>query len=323
MLEINSRSIRFLSMLGQRGTAGQTLTDLANNDPRILCMTADLCTTSGLDRFREKHPDRLINVGIAEQNMIGVAAGLAMTGYQVFTSTFATFASMRALEQMRSLLAYMELNVKVIGMAAGFSMGLFGNTHYSNEDIAIARANPNLYVYSPADALETAKLMYAVSMSDKPCYIRLTGTGNQPSVYREDYTLILGKAITLMNGCDVALIATGSMVYQALQTAKLLAEYGLSSSVVNFHTIKPLDTDKIDQLAANHKLLVTIEEHSIIGGLGGAVAEHIATNAIQTPLIICGVRDRFSHAGDYCYLLEQNGLTAKQIADLVQESLHC
>ncbi len=322
MLEINSKNIRFLSMLGQRGTAGQTLTDIANNEKRLICMTADLCTTSGLDRFRETHPERIINVGIAEQNMIGIAAGLAMSGYQVYTSTFATFASMRALEQMRSLLAYMELNVKVIGMAAGFSMGLFGNTHYSIEDIAIARAIPNLSIYSPADALETAKLLYAVSTNDKPCYIRLTGTGNQPSVYKEDYTLTLGKAITLVDGCDVAIIATGSMVYQALQTATLLTERGISSTVVNFHTIKPLDVEMINQLAENHKLLVTVEEHNIIGGLGGAVAEHMATNSINTQLVICGVMDRFSHAGDYDYLLKQNGLTAQQISDRILTIYH-
>ena len=318
MLEINARNIRFLSMLGQRGACGQALADIAANNESILCITADLCTTSGLDRFRERYPDRLLNAGIAEQNMLGIAAGLAMDGYQVYASTFATFASMRAVEQMRTLLAYMNLDVKVIGMAAGFSMGFFGNTHYSMEDIAIARAIPNLNVYSPADALETYKMLPLLQKTKVPCYLRLTGAGNLPCVYSADYDLKLGKAVVLSSGSDAALVATGSMVYQATRAAKELEAQGISCTVINMHTIKPLDTDVIDKASNGHRLIVTIEEHGALGGLGGAVAEHLAGLERHAPLEIIGIPNRFTHAGDYGFMLEASGLTAPQITERVR-----
>jgi len=321
MIEMDRKNIRMFSMLGQRGTCGYVLADLAEQDDRILCMTADLCTTSGLDRFRDAHPDRMLNMGIAEQNMVGVAAGLAMDGYQVFTSTFATFASMRAVEQLRTMLAYMKLNVKVIGMASGFSMGFFGNTHYSMEDLAVTRAIPHLTVVSPADALETAKIITAASQSDQPFYIRLTGAGNMPMVYREDYELEIGKAIWLREGKDVCLIATGSMVYQSLEAAKQLEAEGISCSVINMHTIKPLDNEAIDLACASHRLIVTVEEHSVIGGLGGAVAERLAEKTNHPPHLRIGVQDVFPKAGNYTYLQEQCGLTGTQIRATICQNL--
>ena len=236
MATYDRKLIRTLSMLGQRGTCGYMLTELASEYENFLCMTADLCTTSGLDRFASSYPERMLNAGIAEQNMVGVAAGLAMDGYQIFASTFATFASMRAVEQLRTMLAYMNLNVKLIGMASGFSMGFFGNTHYSMEDLAITRAIPNLRVISPADALETAKMIELLVQDESPYYIRLTGAGNMPMVYREDYELILGKAVTLREGNDVCIIATGSMVYQACQAAAELEKKNVHCTVFNMHT---------------------------------------------------------------------------------------
>lgn len=321
MIEMDRKNIRMFSMLGQRGTCGYVLADLAEQDENILCMTADLCTTSGLDRFKEAHPDRMLNLGIAEQNMIGVAAGLAMDGYQVFTSTFATFASMRAVEQLRTMLAYMKLNVKVIGMASGFSMGFFGNTHYSMEDLAITRAIPNLTVVSPADALETAKTITAAAQADQPFYIRLTGAGNMPMVYREDYELEIGKAIELKSGSDVCLIATGSMVYQSLEAAKQLEAEGISCSVINMHTIKPFDTAAVDRACETHRLIVTVEEHSTIGGLGGAVAERLAERKAHPVHLRIGVQDVFPKAGNYSFLQEQCGLTAPQIKATILQNL--
>lgn len=322
MVDLDRKTIRMFSMLGQRGTCGYTLSKLAEQDQRILCMTADLCTTSGLDRFQVAHPDRMLNVGIAEQNMVGVAAGLAMDGYQVFASTFATFASMRAVEQLRTMLAYMNLNVKLIGMASGFSMGFFGNTHYSMEDLAITRAIPNLTVLSPADAGETAKMMEAVARIDGPCYIRLTGAGNMPIVYKEDYSLEIGKAVTLREGSDVCLIATGSMVYRSLQAAAQLLEAGITCSVVNAHTVKPLDTDAVKRAAANHQLIVTVEEHSIFGGLGGAVAEVLAEKCSHPPLVRIGIQDCFPKAGSYSYLQDVCGLSVSHIVQQIEKMLY-
>jgi len=321
MVKLDRKTIRMFSMLGQRGTCGYTLAELAEQDQRILCMTADLCITSGLDRFQTAHPDRMLNAGIAEQNMVGIAAGLTMDGYQVFASTFATFASMRAAEQLRTLLAYMNLNVKLIGMASGFSMGFFGNTHYSMEDLAITRAIPNLTVLSPADAGETAKIMEAAAKIDGPCYIRLTGAGNMPVVYKEDYFLEIGRAVTLRQGCDVCFLATGSMVYQSLQAADQLLETGISCSVVNMHTIKPLDTEAVRLAAASHQLMVTVEEHSAFGGLGSAVAEVLAENSLHPPLVRIAVQDCFPRAGSYSYLQSACGLDAVHIVQRTQKAL--
>ncbi|MGO5115124.1 transketolase family protein [Candidatus Avoscillospira sp. LCP25S3_F1] len=316
MATFDRKLIRTLSMLGQRGTCGYMLTELAPQYENFLCMTADLCTTSGLDRFASSYPDRMLNIGIAEQNMVGVAAGLAMDGYQVFASTFATFASMRAVEQLRTMLAYMNLNVKLIGMASGFSMGFFGNTHYSMEDLAITRAIPNLKVLAPADALETAKMMELLVQEESPCYIRLTGAGNMPMVYREDYDLTLGKAVTLREGNEVCIIATGSMVYQACQAADALEKSGIRCRVLNMHTIKPLDTEAVQE-AQDCRLIVTCEEHSVLGGMGGAVAEYLAEHGAKVPLMRIGIEDFYPKAGEYNFLLEQCGLTSAKIQERI------
>lgn len=321
MLEINKKNARLWSMLGMRGSFGYAVTDIAQTDSTLLCLTADLCTTSGLDRFRDAFPDRLINMGIAEQNMVAVAAGLSMDGYNVFANTFATFASMRAIEQLRTAVSYMDLNVKVVGLASGFAMGFFGNTHYAMEDIAITRAIPNLMVLSPADATETVKVMYAVAKCNKPAYIRLTGTGNCPIVYTEDYDFEIGKSVRLCEGTDVTIIATGSMVYESLKAAKLLEDSGISASVIDMHTIKPLDTQAIG-LAKESKLIVTVEEHSVIGGLGGAVAEYLTTSGNAPKQLMIGVNDAFPKAGEYAYLLDKLGLTAEHIAEKIINNLN-
>lgn len=316
MATYDRKLIRTLSMLGQRGTCGYMLTELAAEHENFLCMTADLCITSGLDRFAHSYPERMLNVGIAEQNMVGIAAGLAMDGYQVFASTFATFASMRAVEQLRTMLAYMNLNVKLIGMASGFSMGFFGNTHYSMEDLAITRAIPNLRVVSPADALETAKMLELLIHDESPYYVRLTGAGNMPMVYREDYELVFGKAVTLREGNDVCIIATGSMVYQACRAADALANDGIQCRVLNMHTVKPLDQEAI-RAAQTCRLIVTCEEHSVLGGLGGAVAESLAEQGAKVPCMRIGVEDFYPKAGEYGFLLEQCGLTSAKIQERI------
>jgi len=320
MLEINKKNARLWSMLGMRGSFGYAMTDIAETDDKLICMTADLCTTSGLDRFHQAFPERLINIGIAEQNMVGVAAGLAMDGYKVFANTFATFASMRSIEQLRTAVAYMNLNVKIVGLASGFAMGFFGNTHYAMEDISIARAIPNLIILSPADATETIKVMYAAAEVHKPVYIRLTGTVNCPMVYTEDYDFEIGKAVQLREGSDVTIIATGNMVYESMQAAKLLEGDGISSSVINMHTIKPLDTQAIDG-ALKSRLIVTVEEHSILGGLGGAVAEYLAKKGDTPKQLIIGVNDVFPKAGEYTYMLDKLGLTSQHIARKISEAL--
>ena len=320
MINFKSMNVRMWSMLGQRGTFGTVMLELGVNIDNLMVLTGDLSTTSGLDRFKKTYPDKFLNIGIAEQNMIGIAGGLGKEGYVVFATTFATFATMRCLEQVRVHMGYMGLNVKLVGLASGFAMGMFGNTHYGMEDIALIRAIPNLVLLSPADCVEVAKATEASALYQGPVYLRLTGVMNNPVVYKNDYNFEIGKAITLRQGSDICIIATGSMVYQALEAAKLLDDRSISASVVNMHTIKPLDTSVIDE-ACNKKLIVTVEEHNTIGGLGGAVSEYKSCIAKAPRQVFIGIPDTFQTSGDYHYLLKQNNLTASQIAERIISEL--
>ena len=320
MMEINRTLIRTLSILGQRGAFGYTLKSAGEENSRIIALTADLCNTSGLDRFREAFPERLINVGIAEQNLIGVSAGLAAGGFIPFCTTFSNFAALRSCEQIRHFLGYMKENVKVVGFAGGFAMGMFGITHYGIEDIAAIRSVSNITIFSPCDGLETAKATMAAAQHDGPVYIRLTGVMNQPIVYKEDYAFETGKAVEVKGGTDIVIFATGGMVHRALQAAKRLDEEGLSCRVVNIHTIKPLDIEAVKK-ALGARLVVTVEEHSVTGGLGSAVAEALAGETVKPPQLLIGVSGEYKSAGTYEYMLEQYGLTGDQIYNKISDKI--
>jgi len=320
VIAINSRKARLWSKLGQRGTFGMVISELAEEIENLMVLTADLSTTSGLDRFKSAYPEKFLNVGIAEQNMLGIGAGLSKEGYVVFTTTFATFASMRSLEQVRLHMGYMKFNMKLVGLASGFAMGQFGNTHYGMEDIAIMRAIPNMILLSPADCVEAAKATEAAALYKGPVYLRLTGVMNTPMVYKENYDFRIGEAITLREGSDITIIATGSMVHQSLLAAELLDDQSISASVVNMHTIKPLDTEAIKK-ARNSKLIVTIEEHNIIGGLGSAISEFKSHFSNFPRQVFIGIPDSFPKVGDYEYLIDQNNLTASKIADRIISEL--
>ncbi|WP_321504125.1 transketolase C-terminal domain-containing protein [uncultured Methanoregula sp.] len=322
MIQINSLNARLWSKLGQRSTFGITMIELGRDIDNLVVLTADLCSTSGLDRFRALYPDKLLNVGIAEQNLLGIAAGLAKEGRLVFATTFATFAAMRSYEQVRLNLGYMGFNIKLVGLGSGFGMGMFGNTHYGIEDVALMRAIPGLCIISPADCTEVVKATEAIARYHGPVYLRLTGVANNPVVNREDYPFEIGKAITLKKGSDVTIIATGSMVYHALEAAKILESREISASVVNMHTIKPLDTEAIDTACTGPNLIVTVEEHSVIGGLGGAVAEYLCARPSAPRQLIIGMPDAFQVAGDYQYLLDQNGLTGPHIAERIASAFN-
>jgi len=317
-MNINNMSIRTLSMLGQRGTFGQALLELASRDSRIVALSADLCTTSGLDRFKAGYPGRFINTGIAEQNLLGVAAGAADAGLVPFATTFANFASLRACEMVRHYMSYMQCNVKLVGLAAGFAMELFGNTHYGVEDIAALRAMPNLLILSPADGLETVKCVEAAAAVDGPVYLRLSGIMNAPIVYRADYSFTPGQAVILREGGDVALYATGSMVASALKAAEELAKKECQAQVVNMHTIKPLDQAMLG-LGVDCRLIVSIEEHSVVGGLGTAIAEALIEQGNTRKILKIGIPQKYFKAGSYEYMLYQAGLTVPQIVSTVHD----
>jgi transketolase len=300
---------------------GKAILDLAENRPDLMVLSADLGNSSGLDRFSRSFPDQFVNVGIAEQNLVGVAAGLAKEGYTVFASSFAPFIAMRASEQVRMNLGYMQLNVKTVGIGSGLAMGFLGNSHFGIEDAAVMRAIPGMTVVTPADCGEIVKVINAAADHVGPMYIRLTGGPNNPIVYSEEYEYILGKAIQLREGSDIAIIANGSMVARSLSCADLLEKEQLSVSVFNFHTIKPLDIEVLSRIATSHRKVIIVEEHSVVGGLGGAIAEHWITYETPPQVRILGLPDYFGKTGEYEFLLERYGLTASGIAASIREFL--
>ena len=285
-----------------------------------MVLSADLGRSSGLNRFIKSYPDNYLNIGISEQNMIGVAAGLAREGFVVFTTSFAPFLSMRSCEQIRMNMGYMDANVKAVALGSGVSMSFLGNSHYGIEDASIMRSIPNLTVVSPADCGEIVKTVFAAADHEGPMYIRLTGETNNPIVYEEDYNYKIGKAITLREGSEITIFANGTMVYESLEAAKILEKVGISAAVVNMHTIKPLDTYVIDKAVKSSKLIVTVEEHSVIGGLGGAIAEYKTAFSNTPPQLLIGLPDKFGKVGEHKFLLEKYGLTANQISERIANS---
>lgn len=321
MMEITSKSAKLLSHVGQCGAVlGLELPELGKTHENLRVITADLGFAAGLDRFKSANPDKFFNAGIAEQNMIGISAGLAKEGNCVFTTTHAAFLTMRCFEQIRHNLGYLKYNVKLVGISCGIVKGMFGSTHCTLEDIALMRTIPNMTVLSPADGVEAVKMTEALMETDGPAYMRLTGDVNCPMVYQEDYPFEIGKGVVLREGRDVAVIAAGTMVSESLRTAEKLKEKGISCTVVDMHTIKPLDTALLDELFSSHDLIVTVEEHSKIGGLGSSVAEYKAGLSHAPRQIMLGLPDTFGKTGEYSYLLEHYGLTAAKIADVIEKA---
>lgn len=315
MVEINKINARIYSKLGQSGAAfGIGLIEVMKETTDIIVLSSDMSRPAGLGRFITNYPDLFFNVGIAEQNLVGVAAGIASEGKKVIITAQAVFISMRSCEPVRQYMGYMNSNIIAIGIGAGFALTFFGNTHYAIEDISIMRAIPAITILSPSDAGQAAKAIVAATEMSGPVYIRFTGIMNCPIVYVDDYNFEIGKAIRLKEGKDITIIATGSMVYQSMKAAEILEEKGISVGVVDMHTIKPLDTEVLKD-SIDSKLFISVEEHNIIGGLGTAISEFLASESGFPTLLRLGVKDTFSHPGDYAYLLEQHRLLPEQIAE--------
>jgi len=320
-MKITGKENKQWSRLGSRATYGQAILMLAEKLDNLMVLSADLGNSSGLDRFKATYPDKFLNIGIAEQNMIGVAAGLAKEGSVVFASSFAPFITMRAAEQVRMNMGYMDLNIKTVAIGSGVSMSFLGNSHFGLEDAAIMRSIPNMTVVSPADCAEIVKTVFAAAEYPHPMYIRLTGAVGFPVVYEDDYDFQIGKAVEIKSGTDVSIVATGSMVYESLEAAKILQEEGISVSVLNMHTIKPLDTKALDILISKGKTIFTIEEHSITGGLGSAVAEYVSSIPNSPVVNRIGLPDEFVITAEYRYILEKYGLVGSQIANTIKQKI--
>ena len=303
-----------------RDAYGKALVELGGINDKIVVLDADLAAATKTGMFKKAYPDRFFDSGIAESNMMGVAAGLATTGYTVFASTFAMFAAGRAYEQVRNSIAYPHLNVKIGATHAGISVGEDGASHQCCEDIALMRVIPGMVIINPADDIEARAAVFAAAEYEGPVYMRF-GRLAVPRIFDDSYKFELGKAVTLREGSDVTIIATGLMVNEAIEAAKALADEGISAEVINIHTIKPLDKEAVIRSAAKTGAVVTAEEHSIIGGLGGAVAEALCESGKPVPVVRLGVNDVFGRSGPAVELLHIYGLDAQNIVAKAKQAI--
>mgnify|MGYP002541259218 FL=1 len=309
-----------VTKIATRVSYGNALVELAKEHDDVYVLDADLAAATQTAIFKKEFPERHIDCGIAECNMIGIAAGLAATGKVPFASSFAMFAAGRAFEQVRNSVGYPHLNVKIGATHAGISVGEDGATHQCNEDIALMRTIPGMTILNPADDVEARAAVKAAIEMEGPVYLRFGRLAAPIFNDPETYQFEIGKGITLREGKDVTLVATGLMVSEALDAAEQLAADGISARVLNIHTIKPLDVDLIAKAAAETGLLITVEEHSIIGGLGAAVAEAVC-DTCPVPVVRIGVNDEYGHSGPAVDLLKEFGLCAEHIVEVTKASM--
>ena len=309
-----------MSKKSTRQAYGEALVELGQVNKDVVVLDADLTKSTKTNLFQEKFPERHFNVGIAEADLMGTAAGLATCGKVAFASTFAMFAAGRAFEQIRNTIAYPKLNVKIAPTHAGISVGEDGGSHQSVEDIALMRAIPGMVVLSPADAVETKKMVFAAAEYNGPVYIRM-GRLDVETIFDEaTYDFQIGIANTVREGNDVTIAATGLMTAEALKAADILAQEGISVRVINVGTIKPLDGETILKAAQETKFIITAEEHSVIGGLGSAVSEFLS-EVHPTKVKKLGIYDKFGQSGKANELLEKYELTAAKLVAMVKENM--
>ena len=302
-----------------RKAYGEALVKLGESNPDVVVLSADVSNSDFSFMFQEAFPDRFINVGIAEQSLVDVAAGLAYSGKIPFANTFAFLFATRALEMVRTHLCYGEANVKLMATYAGISDSFDGPTHHAITDLAIMRAMPNMTVVVPGDTIALARLLPQVAEWKGPVYFRVN-RNEVPVIFDDAYQPVIGKAVHLRSGRDVTIFCCGLMVSRSLEAARVLADEGIQAGVTEIHTIKPLDEEAIIQAAKETGALVTVEEHSILGGLGGAVAEVVA-GKVPVPVRRVGLADRFAETGPYATILDHYGMAVEDILEAVKQAV--
>jgi len=304
---------------GMREAWGEHLVELGQTHPNLVVLDGDLANSTRADLFAAAHPARFFEMGIAEQNMLGVAAGLATTGYVPWISTFAAFLAKRALDQIRVVVAQPGLNVKMCGAYSGILTSKTGKTHQSIEDLAVFRAMPHVVTIAPADAIELARAMTAMMDDDRPTYLRVTRDAS-PVIFDDSYTFEFGRAHLLRDGGDIGIVSTGVQTVRVLEAAEVLASEGIEASVLHVPTLKPLDVAAICEVAARTGAIVTAEDHSIIGGLGGAVAEALSEH-LPTRIKRIGLMDTYGESGPNDALLAKYGISAQHVAQAARQLL--
>ena len=312
-MNFNSTDTKQWSRMGPRAMFGRFMLDIAKKNKKLIILSADLGRSSGLARFKIEFPNQYISIGISEQNLVGVASGLADEGYKVFVTSFAPFLSMRASEQIRMNLGYMKHNVNLVALGSGLSMGFLGNSHFGLEDIAIMRTIPNLNITCPADCSELGKVLNDYAFNDRgPSYIRLTGVPGSVNVYEKNYKYKFGKNITLSKGSDVLILSHGSILGQIKLSLNILKKSKISAELVNIVSLKPID-ESVIKLLTKYKKIITFEEHTSVGGLGSIIAEKILKYKINSQLYSFSLPDKFGPTAKYDHLLKYHGLDASGI----------
>jgi len=307
------------NMISNREAYGRALISLGEKNSNVVVLDADLAKSTQTYMFGQRFPERYFDMGIAEANMMGFAAGLAAGGKIPYASTFCIFASLRASEQVRNSIAYPRLNVKIVATNAGIEIGADGVTHQAIEDIAVMRAIPNMTVVVPSDPVMTTQVIHQAAEFEGPMYVRL-GRQPTPTLYHDDLKIEFGRSITVREGDDVTLVAVGNMVCRALQAADILAGEGVSARVLDMYTVKPIDGATLVKAAQETGCVVTAEDHNVLGGLGGAVAE-VVSSEMPVPLVRVGLQDTFAQSGNSEELLEFYGMTATHIADAARQAM--
>jgi len=315
------KNIKVWSTLGMRATFGMIALELIKKNPDLIITTADVSTSAGLDRFKNKYPENYLDVGIAEQNLIGISAGLSSEGFKVISTTFAPFQTMRCCEQIKVNLGYMKNKICMVGLAGGLVLGNLGFTHCSIEDIGSLRSIPNISIIVPSDPFELFKALEKSIDHNSSVYIRLTAGSNTKIINSSDYNFQIGKAVNIIEGEDVVIIGCGNIIGNCIDAANSLKDKNINCSVVNMHTVKPIDKEFVFNVAKKNKLIISVEEHNVIGGLGSAIAEVLSEEKNNSKLVRVGINDFYSSGGSYQYLQNIYGLSVEKIIQTVLSNL--
>ncbi len=321
-MDFNSKNARMCSRIGARATYGQAINSIASKNKNVIALSADLGRSSGLDRFSKEYPNQYINTGIAEQNLVGCASGIARTGFNVFASTFAPFASLRASEQVRMNMGYMQEPVNLVALGSGLALAYLGNSHFGLEDISVMRGIPDINIVCPADCFEIYKVLNAAIKFKKPLYIRLTGAINCPIVYMDDYKFEIGKSVEVIKSKKINVLSHGTTVGHAKKAINELADVGIEVGLFNFHTINPLDKKSLDEIYHSSKQILVFEEHVKSGGLGSAVLEYF--NDIDkdtTKIKRFGINGWIKKTGTYNFMLQETKLDSEGIRNTILEAI--
>ena len=318
---LDQKKIKQYSTIGQRAVFGLSINELAKDLSNLAVVTADVSTSAGLDRFKKNYPEKYFDVGIAEQSLVGISAGLSYEGYDVISTTFAPFQTLRCLEQIKLNSGYMNLKIVYVGLASGICLGNLGFSHCSIEEIGALRSIPNLNIFSPCDTTSVYSSLKLALESKNSSYIRLTGDTNLKLIYHEEEKFILGGFKEILKGKDILILSSGAIIKEAYQAAVELKEHGMECSLIDMYCLKPINEEALYKTLSNYQIILTLEEHNILGGLASIVSEIIAKNNINCKFIPLGINDKYEKSGSYEYLKNIFEIDKSSIINILKKNV--